>query len=60
MIKKQKFILTIRFFTYGKFGLIFIYQKIVLLGMTFFFIILFKTPIEQKLGVFSHMENIYV
>ena len=59
MIKKQKFILTIRFFTYGKFGLIFIYQKIVLLGMTFFFIP-FKTPIEQKLGVFSHMENIYV
>ena len=55
MIKKQKFILT-----YGKFGLIFIYQKIVLLGMTFFFIIPFKTPIEQKLGVFSHMENIYV
>ncbi len=27
MIKKQKFILTIRFFTYGKFGLIFIYAN---------------------------------
>ena len=60
MIKKQKFILTIRFFTYGKFGLIFIYQKIVLLGIPFFFLVPLKTPIEQKLGVFSHMENSYV
>ncbi|EQC54387.1 hypothetical protein LLT6_06810, partial [Lactococcus cremoris subsp. cremoris TIFN6] len=46
--------------TYGKFRTYFYLSKNCFVGYDFLFIIPFKTPIEQKLGVFSHMENIYV